>query len=596
MTIKPASQPTGQGLRVLIADDNQSDRMILQAIVRREGHEVLLATDGREAVELFKQHSPDIVLMDALMPVMNGLEASRAIKALADSDLVPIIFLTSLQDAESLAECLDSGGDDFMSKPYNRVILKAKINAFSRMRVMHAQLQRHNRQMLLEQQVAKTVFDNVAHSGCLNLPNIQHSLSPMAVFNGDTVLAERKPDGGMLLFLGDFTGHGLPAAIGAMPLAEIFYGMTSKGFSMEEVLREVNSKLCKILPVGVFCCGAMVELNFHNKSARVWVGGVPDVYLFREQSGKVERFASTHLPLGVLDPQEFDPHSQDVVMHNGDRVFLWSDGIVESRNSTNEMFGEDRLNQVFASTDSPDLIFQAILDQVDRFMGGSDRDDDITLVTAKMVDIEQIGMTTYESSKGSIGGPVNWTLSLALHDQSLAAFNPLPLVMNLLMEVEGLRPLGGQLYTLLAELFSNALEHGVLELDSSLKTGPQGFGQYYLRREQALAALSNGSVRLTLTHRPLPVGGELIMEVTDTGTGFDYANYGDGDLTTDAQSATDHLADSVLRPNVNWDYSGRGITLIQQLSDELTYLDEGRSVRAVVRWPRNGVVVKHTGN
>lgn len=92
MTRNPAAQPPVQGLRILIADDNQSDRMILQAIVRREGHEVLLATNGREAVELFKQHAPDIVLMDALMPVMNGLEASRAIKTLADSDLVPIIF------------------------------------------------------------------------------------------------------------------------------------------------------------------------------------------------------------------------------------------------------------------------------------------------------------------------------------------------------------------------------------------------------------------------------------------------------------------------------------------------------------------------
>nr|WP_051207405.1 ATP-binding SpoIIE family protein phosphatase [Saccharospirillum impatiens] len=356
---------------------------------------------------------------------------------------------------------------------------------------------------------------------------------------------------------------------------------------MEEVLREVNSKLRKILPVGVFCCGAMVELNFHNKSARVWVGGVPDVYLFREQGRKVEPFASTHLPLGVLDPSEFDPHTRDVVMRNGDRVFLWSDGIIESRNPADEMFGEERLKQVFSGTGKPDQIFQAILDQVDDFMGGSDRDDDITLVTAKMVDIEDIGMTTYESNKGSIGGPVNWTLSLALHDQSLAAFNPLPLVMNLLMEVEGLRPLGGQLYTLLAELFSNALEHGVLELDSELKTGPQGFGQYYMQREQSLAALTDGSVRLTLTHRPLAVGGELILEVTDTGAGFSYADYDDENATRDQPMAIDPSNDALQRTSAQWDYSGRGITLIRQLSDELTYLDDGRSVRAIVRWPRH---------
>lgn len=570
-----------RGLRILIADDNQSDRMILQAIVRKEGHEVFLATNGLEAVELFQQYAPDIILMDALMPVMNGLEASRAIKQQAGGDLVPIIFLTSLQDAKSLAECLDSGGDDFMSKPYNRVILKAKINAFSRMCAMHAQLQRHNRQMVLEQKVAKTVFDNVAHAGCLNLPNIQHSLSPMAVFNGDTVLAERKPDGGLLLFLGDFTGHGLPAAIGAMPLAEIFYGMTAKGFSMEEVLREVNGKLRKILPVGVFCCGAMVELNFHNKSARIWVGGVPDVYLYRGHSSQLKTLPSTHLPLGVLDPNEFDPHAVDVVMHNGDRVFLWSDGIIESRNSDDQMFGEARLNEVFTGAENPDKIFQSILDHVEQFMGGSDRDDDITLVTAKMVDIEDIGMTAYESSKDTIGGPVSWSMSLALHDQSLAGFNPLPLVMNLLMEVEGLRPLGGQLYTLMAELFSNALEHGVLKLDSGLKTGPQGFGQYYLQREQALSALTGGSIKLTLTHKPLETGGELVLEVTDTGAGFSVGNFLDGPITSSTEREPDNN-DSKSR----WDYSGRGLALIRQLSDELIYVDGGRSVKAVVRWPR----------
>jgi anti-sigma regulatory factor (Ser/Thr protein kinase) len=404
----------------------------------------------------------------------------------------------------------------------------------------------------------------------------------MAVFNGDTVLAGRKPDGGMLLFLGDFTGHGLPAAIGAMPLAEIFYGMTSKGFSMEEVLREINSKLRKILPVGVFCCGAMVEINFHNKSGRLWVGGVPDVYLLRQQSGLIERFGSRHLPLGVLDPHEFDNHCIDVVMHNGDRVFLWSDGIFESRNSDNEMFGEERLNGVFERASEPNSIFDDILDQVDRFMVDCDREDDITLVTARMVDIEDIGMTSYESSKGSVGGPVSWNMSLALRDQSLAAYNPLPLVMNLLMEVEGLRPLGGQLYTLLAELFSNALEHGVLELDSGLKTGPQGFGQYYLQREQALAALTDGTVLLTLTHRPMEFGGELMMEVTDTGSGFAYSDCVDTGLDGRIDNA-----DATLPGSVRWDYSGRGIALIRQLSDELIYLDEGRSVRAIVRWPRS---------
>lgn len=555
-------------LRILVADDNESDRIILKAIVRQEGHDVILAANGREAVNRFQSDHPDIILMDALMPVMDGLQASREIKHLAGGDLVPIIFLTSLQDAQSLAECLDSGGDDFMSKPYNRAILKAKINAFSRMRLMHAQLQEHNRQMVLEQQVAKTVFDNVAHTGSLNLGNIRHSLSPMAVFNGDTVLAERKPDGGMLLFLGDFTGHGLPAAIGAMPLAEIFYGMTSKGFSMEEVLREINSRLSKILPLGVFCCGAMVDLDFYHKTARVWVGGVPDVYLYRQDGGRITRVPSTHLPLGVLDPHEFDPVPTDHAMDNGDRVFLWSDGILESHNAAGDMFGESRLERIFAETRDPERLFDQILAAVEAFIGDSDRDDDITLLTAKMVDIDEIGMPTFESSKGSVGGPVDWRMVLELNAQSLRAFNPLPLVLNQLMEVEGLRMLSGQLYSLLAELFNNAVDHGILGLDSRLKNDARGFAQYYLERERRLDTLGDGQVILDVQHSPREVGGELTLTITDSGPGFDH------------ESLIDR-ARLYRQP-----YSGRGLALVGKLCDEFEYNEAGNQARAVIRWPR----------
>ncbi len=117
---------------ILIADDNLTDRMILSAIVKKMGHIVLSASDGVEAVEQFKEHSPDMILLDVMMPNMNGQEAAVQIKEIAGDAMVPIIFLTSLQDASDLAACLESGGDDFLSKPYNHVILTAKINAFSR--------------------------------------------------------------------------------------------------------------------------------------------------------------------------------------------------------------------------------------------------------------------------------------------------------------------------------------------------------------------------------------------------------------------------------------------------------------------------------
>lgn len=298
----------GIPLKVLLAEDNASDRMILERLVSRLGHTVIEARDGTEAVELFRETQPDLVLLDAMMPRMDGMEAARQIKALAGERLVPLIFLTSLSGAGDLARCLSAGGDDFLVKPCNRVILEAKINAFNRMRALHQalsdqrdQIRRKNQQMLDEQRIARRVFDNIAHAGCLDAPNIRHHASPLSVFNGDVLFAAQRPGGGILVFLGDFTGHGLPAAVGAMPIAEIFYGMAAKGFGAPDILREINRKLRRILPVNMFCCGLMIEADFKHNSLHAWNGGLPDGWLLRAGGDRIA-IPSRHLPLGVQEP------------------------------------------------------------------------------------------------------------------------------------------------------------------------------------------------------------------------------------------------------------------------------------------------------
>lgn len=89
--------PVLEPLTVLIAEDSAADLLLLSTIIRRQGHQVLTATNGAQAVEVFTRERPQLVLMDALMPVMDGFEAARQIKQLAGEALVPIIFLTSLR-------------------------------------------------------------------------------------------------------------------------------------------------------------------------------------------------------------------------------------------------------------------------------------------------------------------------------------------------------------------------------------------------------------------------------------------------------------------------------------------------------------------
>ncbi|MBV1883789.1 MAG: SpoIIE family protein phosphatase [Pseudomonadales bacterium] len=575
-TLSQIDVESDEVLRILIADDNDSDRLILQTIVKKQGHTVFAAADGEQAVRLFEEERPDIVLLDALMPVMDGFEAARMIKKLAGEDLVPIIFLTSLKDAASLADCLDAGGSDFLNKPYNRVILQAKIQAFNRMRKLHAtvraqrdEISRHHDHLIHEQEVAKAVFDNIAHPGCIDAKNIKYLLSPMAVFNGDLALAARRPSGGMVVLLGDFTGHGLPAAIGAMPLSDIFYGMIQKGFLMQEILREINKKLKSILPVGVFCCACMVDMSFRKGLMEIWVGGLPDIFLYRAESATIAEIKSSNLPLGVLGDAKFNTDAAVYELSLGDRVYLWSDGIHEEVNSEDVMFGTSALSQVFEDNKNPDQLFDDILGGVLQFTGGTEQEDDHTLVEVTMMSAEEMeGVQELEEARSSsayLGGPQDWKLTYELLPDSLRSFNPLPLLTHILMEVPGLRPHSGKLYTIMAELYSNALEHGLLGLDSNLKSSPLGFADYYRERTDALEKLTTGKVCIYLIHNPEPSGGVLSIKIEDSGDGFNFDDFEKNQHKTEG-------------------YCGRGIPLIRSMCQSFNYYGNGNIVEAVFAW------------
>ncbi|MBV1873918.1 MAG: SpoIIE family protein phosphatase [Gammaproteobacteria bacterium] len=570
-------------LKVLIADDSATDRLILKRLVMNEGHETFEAENGKLALDLFSQFKPDLVLLDALMPEMDGFETACKIKALANEKFVPIIFLTSLTDTESLVRCLKAGGDDFLTKPYNRVILKAKIVALNRMREASATMQqqrdhiiRYNKQLIHEQEVAKDVFDNIAHPGCVDDKNIKYILSPMAVFNGDLLLASKTPSGNLIVFLGDFTGHGLPAAIGAMPVAEIFYGMSLKGFAIQEVLQEINRKLSNILPVGVFCCGCMAEMDYRKQQVRVWNGGLPDAVIYSRSGDKVTKIPSFNLPLGIIKPENFNNAIKTFDVGEGDRFYMSSDGILEEENSRGEMYGEEGFFRVFEENINPEKVFEEHKQAVNNFCENGEQGDDHSFVEIVFYRLNSMALNvdaSLKTHKYETLGRISWSMSLDLRADALRAPSPVPVLMHILREIPALQSRSGELYTVLAELYFNALDHGVLGLDSALKSSTEGFSKYYTQREKGLKKLKSDSVKITLTHYLLSNGGVLGIIIEDSGEGFNTEEYLD-------------------KPRVVNGYCGRGISLVRSLCRSLKYGEQGNIVSAEYQWSNDPSNVK----
>ncbi|MEH6389357.1 MAG: fused response regulator/phosphatase [Pseudomonas profundi] len=553
-------------LTVLVADDNPADRMILGRLVSRLGHKVISVENGLLAVEQFSAQHPDLVLLDALMPVMDGFDAARRIKELAGEDLVPIIFLTSLSESDALVKCLQAGGDDFLSKPYNPVVLQAKIDAFGRMHEMHNTLRaqrdlitsQHQR-LIRDQELAKTVFDRVAHAGCLSASNLRYLQSAFAMFNGDILLAAYKPSGGMHILLGDFTGHGLSAAIGAMPLAEVFYAMSARGFNLRDIIVELNGKLAQILPVGIFCCAVLIEVNPAKGLVEIWNGGLPEVLIIGHQAELLHRIPSTHLPLGVAKAERFNPNPVVLAMQPGDRLLCWTDGVIESRNQQGEPFGEQRVLRLLEDYPGrPQLFFDGLLQAIEAFHGAPQ--DDISLLELVMQEPVQ-QRPTRTGTAGQAQSAQDWQLAYTFRAASVRHYNPLPFLLEALMDIPGLRPHIGSIFVILSELYSNALEHGLLSLDSKLKRDSEGFAQYYAQRSQQLSALRDGWIQVVLDHSPTERGGVLRIEVSDSGEGF---------------------APVMTFPNN--EYAGRGLALVAALADEIKYNAQGNRARAVFSW------------
>jgi len=140
------------------------------------------------------------------------------------------------------------------------------------------------------------------------------------------------------------------------------------------------------------------------------------------------------------------------------------------------------------------------------------------------------------------------------------------MVINVLMQIQAPHEHKQRIYTVLAEMFSNALEHGVLKLESKMKSSTNGFADYYALRARRLAELDNAYIKISLSHKPFEQGGKLEIHIEDSGEGFDY------------QQQTKDLA-------ANMDgFCGRGHGLLLQLCSEYSVSSKGNIANAVYIW------------
>jgi anti-sigma regulatory factor (Ser/Thr protein kinase) len=319
----------------------------------------------------------------------------------------------------------------------------------------------------------------------------------------------------------------------------------------------------------------------------VFNAGLPDGYLFNEEARIKQRFLSSHPPLGILPQLLPDVQLEVVQVMKSDRLVFITDGIVEARNPEGELFDFARFESAAMSGISQKDLVNSVLTSLDDFCQGCEQEDDISLLDAPCSGWQQVEPSdkvtiperfTVEDNDytGEQKGLPTWSYHLHLTGEILKTVNPIPLVMNQINDLEGAGEHWQSLYTILTELFINALDHGVLELNSALKDSAEGFSQYFNERAKRLNNLTlndknapENFVRITLKYYPLPHGGKMIINIKDSGRGFDIVNVMKGNSNA--------MNDGIK-------LSGRGVELVNQMCDTLEYQEQGTLVTASFIW------------
>jgi DNA-binding response OmpR family regulator len=552
----------------LVADDDLDQRILLKALLSGMGYRVLLAGDGTEAVRLFEQAGADLVCMNAVMPTLDGFHAAARIKQLAGERCVPILFCTAPGKTGELARCFDAGGDDVISKPYDLRLLRARLAALEHMRTRHETAGANNAQLVTlhaqrdqDERAARRVFDRAIDECHRPLPELVSLYLPAERFSGDVLLSHPAPGGGWYLLVGDFTGHGIGAAIGILPVAETFRAMASKGFALPEMLSELNAKLRARLPTGIFFAACLAHYDLSGFLS-LWNGGLPDGLILDAQGVVRLRLPSAHAPLGIIEGGPWDWQPEHIRVSPDDTLVIASDGLNEAESAAGEAFGTARIEAALAGVAEAGRL-PALEAALAGFIGDNRPHDDICLALMPCRPQFLAEEAAEETPAVSCG---QFSQRIELNGALLASFDPIQVLLAFVGE-SGLRNVRAALSTIATELYVNALDHGILGLDSALKSDAAGFAHYFAERARRLAQLVEGHVTLEIQCNICPSGGVATLTVEDSGPGFDHR--------ARESRATEG-------------YCGRGRALIESLCQSLRYHGRGNRVEAVYVWGEGG--------
>jgi phosphoserine phosphatase RsbU/P len=392
---KPAADLTGS--RILVVDDVEDNRHLLTRRLTREGYrDIVSAADGEEALALLADKAFDLVLLDVMMPKCDGYQVLERLKADGKLHDLPVIMISALNEIDSIVRCIQLGAVDYLPKPFNPTLLRARVTATLEQKVLRDAVKAHLARIEAELDSARKLQMSMVPS-VFPPPSPERPLEIFAMMEparevgGDLYDFFPTEDGRLAFAIGDVSGKGIAAAMfmaRTKNLLRVVTGLLQRaggGAALPgEIIARVNRELCEDNDMMMF-----VTLLFGIIDSRSGVvafcsaGHDPAYRVGPDGVAAVE--GPQGIALGVNPAWQYQ--TGELRLAPGEALYLFTDGITEAMTPDDAMFGKERLEECLRGLAAAplDQMIGDTVQAVRDFAAGCPQSDDITTLALRLL-------------------------------------------------------------------------------------------------------------------------------------------------------------------------------------------------------------------
>jgi len=351
-------------MKILIAEDDNVSRLVLASTLRKQGHEVVAAEDGLRAWEALQKDDFHVLILDWLMPEIDGLALCRQVRTLLRENYTYIVLLTSLEGRSNYLEAMDAGADDFMTKPFDADQLTGRIHVAKRiidlqrhvaeaareLRAKNEQMEKdlkmaHELQMaLLPQQFPSIPRGVLPTESAIKFSSFYY---PMAAVSGDFFTVNRLSDTAVAVFIADVMGHGIRAGLITAMISALVEKFSAAAADPAVMLTKINHSLLSILKntdSNLFVTGFYLVADAARSRMLYANAGHPEPLLLHRLRGELESISSNGSggpALGLFDDAKYRTCECPIAVD--DFVMLFTDGLFEVEAPDDKIYSRERL-------------------------------------------------------------------------------------------------------------------------------------------------------------------------------------------------------------------------------------------------------------